>query len=1114
MDTRTVSRSGSYPILKSEGDPLWYMDAVIYQLHVKAFFDSDADGIGDFKGLTEKLDYIRDLGVNTIWVMPFYPSPMLDDGYDVADYENVHPPYGTRADVKRFVREAHDRGLKVITELILNHTSDQHPWFQAARRAPRGSIKRDYYVWSDDPNKYAGTRIIFTDTESSNWAWDPVAQQHYWHRFFSHQPDLNYDNPHVLRAVLRTMHFWLDMGVDGFRLDAIPYLIEREGTSNENNPETHDIVRKIRADLDKHYEGRMLLAEANMWPEDVRQYFGEGDECHMAYHFPMMPRLYMSIAMEDRHPLVEILSQTPPLPPNCQWAIFLRNHDELTLEMVTDRERDYMYRIFAGDPRMRVNVGIRRRLAPLMENSRPKIELISFLLMTLPGAPILYYGDEIGMGDNIYLGDRNGVRTPMQWSPDRNAGFSHSDPQRLYLPPIMDPVYGYEAVNVEAQLRSSSSLLQWTRRIIAMRRRHRAFGRGAISFLEPGNRKVLAFLREHDGQAILCVANLSRFPQAVELDLARFETRVPVELLGQEPFPAIGKLPYLITLPGHGYFAFRLATDAKPPAWHEDRLPHTRLPVLVLAPGWEAALADDTKVPDLATVFMHITHERLRDEVFLPYLRSRRWFAAKAERVKDVSFALLATWKAAGRNWTLALIDVELESGEVQRYFQPLTIAWETREQDPLETFGAFAIAKVRRKDRVGILYGAFGNPEFSRALARAMGEAAEVELGPGRLRFSKTSLYPALATAVDEEVRLPGLEQSNTGVFFGNRLFLKAYRQMRPGINPEYEVGRFLTEAAPYPHIAPIVGAVEYLEPGGEPVTLAILQKYVENQGDLWTHTLEHLRRILSLPANGQQAGGPSTEAAAAQVQSARMELLGRRVAELHHAFCAETGDPAFDPEPLLKTDAVLWKKVVLDEAQRTFAAAAKSRDTLPEAARTQVDMLLAARARLVERIGRIEFEFAGVLKTRYHGDLHLGQVLVVQDDFVIVDFEGEPARALDERRRKASVLRDVAGMLRSISYAARAAELRREPRADAASGKTQGILETWERDAARAFLAGYRKAAAGLASLPADKASFGAMLDLFMMEKALYEFRYEMDHRPDWISIPLRGLMELIDR
>ncbi|MBX6392641.1 MAG: maltose alpha-D-glucosyltransferase, partial [Burkholderiales bacterium] len=538
--------------LAEADDGLWYKDAIIYELHVKAFYDSNNDGIGDFRGLTEKLDYLQELGVTTLWLLPFYPSPMRDDGYDVSDYHNVHPDYGTRQDFRQFVREAHRRGLRVITELVVNHTSDQHPWFQAARRAPKGSSKRNFYVWTDDPNKYAGTRIIFTDTEKSNWAWDEVAQAHYWHRFFSHQPDLNFDNPHVLKAVIRIMRFWLDMGVDGFRLDAIPYLVEREGTINENLPETHAIIKEIRRQLDANYKGKVLLAEANQWPEDVREYFGDGDECHMAYHFPLMPRLFLAIAQEDRYPVIEIMRQTPDIPPNCQWAIFLRNHDELTLEMVTDRERDYMYEIFATDPRMRLNVGIRRRLAPLMDNDRAKIELMSFLLFTLPGTPVVYYGDEIGMGDNIYLGDRNGVRTPMQWSFDRNAGFSRADPQRLYLPPIMDPVYGFQAVNVEAQARNPSSLLNWTRRMIAMRKGYKAFGRGSLHFLEPGNRKVLAYLREYRDETILCVANLSRYPQAVELDLSKFENRVPVEVLGRVSFPPIGKLPYLLTLPGYG----------------------------------------------------------------------------------------------------------------------------------------------------------------------------------------------------------------------------------------------------------------------------------------------------------------------------------------------------------------------------------------------------------------------------------------------------------------------------------------------------------------------------------------------------------------------------------
>ena len=1118
MNTRDLSSTGQFAATAADAnDPLWYMDAIIYQLHVKAFFDSTGDGIGDFRGLTGKLDYIRDLGVNTVWLMPFYPSPLRDDGYDVADYEDVHPPYGTREDVAAFVKEAHARGLRVITELIMNHTSDQHPWFQAARRAPKGSPERDFYVWSDDPKKYAGTRIIFTDTETSNWAWDEVAQQHYWHRFFSHQPDLNYDNPQVLKAVLGTMHFWLDMGVDGFRLDAIPYLIEREGTSNENNPETHAVIKQVRADLDKHYTGKLLLAEANMWPEDVRQYFGEGDECHMAYHFPMMPRLYMSIAMEDRYPLIEIMQQTPPIPANCQWAIFLRNHDELTLEMVTDRERDYMYRIFAGDPRMRVNVGIRRRLAPLMENDRGKIELITFLLMTMPGAPIMYYGDEIGMGDNIYLGDRNGVRTPMQWTSDRNAGFSRADPQRLYLPPIMDPVYGYEAVNVEAQLRSPSSLLHWTRRLIATRRKYKAFGRGSLAFLEPGNRKVLAFLREFEDEAMLCVANLSRVPQAVELDLARFAGRVPVELVGQESFPPVGKLPYLITLPGHGYLSFRLAADAKPPAWHEERLATRRLPVLVLAPGWQEILDRGAGSVDFTQIFMHVSPERLRDEVLLPYLKGRRWFAAKNDTIADLRVASVAPWKGeSGTTWRIALVDVQLASGESHRYFVPIALEWETRDHDPLERYAPFAIAKVRHRDRVGVFYAAFANPDFARDLARSMGSGAAAPLGAGRLAFSATARFAALAAALDEPSRTPSMEQSNTAVFFGNKLFLKGYRRLRTGVNPELELGRFLTEVSPFPNIAPVLGAAEYLEPGAtEPATLAILQQFVENQGDLWTLTCQHLARALHNPGAGVAPGAAqaSAESAAAGFHLGRMALLGRRIAEMHRALCVATGDAGFDPEPVSADDLAGWKASIERELDATMAAVQAALPQLPEPARELAQPLFDARERLRERIRSAAANLDGLVKTRYHGDLHLGQVLVAQADFVIVDFEGEPGRSIEERRAKSCVLRDVAGMVRSFSYAAHAALDKREPGADA-SGEGARVLAQWERDAVHHFLAGYGAAAQGVASVPADPGSFRALVDLFLIEKALYELRYEIANRPGWLAIPARGLLDLAQK
>ncbi len=568
-DTQVPAQEVVTPTGLLVDDPLWYKDAVIYQLNVKSFFDSNDDGIGDFPGLTSKLGYIRDLGVNTIWLMPFYPSPLKDDGYDIAEYTDIHPQFGTLEDFRTMLMEAHRLGLKVVTELIVNHTSDRHPWFQAARKAPPGSAERDFYVWSDTDQKYRGTRIIFVDTEGSNWTWDPLAKAYYWHRFFSHQPDLNFDNPQVLEAVLGIMRFWLDMGVDGFRLDAIPYLVEREGTNNENLRETHEVIRKMRAAIDANYRNRFLLAEANQWPEDVREYFGDGDECHMAYHFPLMPRIYMSIAQEDRYPITEIMQQTPDIPDSCQWAIFLRNHDELTLEMVTSKERDYMYTTYASDVRARINLGIRRRLSPLMENDHDRIKLMNSLLLSMPGSPILYYGDEIGMGDNVFIGDRNGVRTPLQWSPDRNAGFSRADPQRLYLPPIMDPVYGYQSTNVEAQLRDPSSLLSWTRRMLAVRKGSQAFGRGTRRFLRPGNRRILAYLREYGEDTILCVANLSRSAQPVELNLAPFKGRVPVEMLGRTAFPPIADLPYLLTLAAYGFYWFRLTADAEPPACHE-----------------------------------------------------------------------------------------------------------------------------------------------------------------------------------------------------------------------------------------------------------------------------------------------------------------------------------------------------------------------------------------------------------------------------------------------------------------------------------------------------------------------------------------------------------------
>src|SRR2546425_1468079 len=536
-----------------EDDPLWYKDAIIYELHVRAFYDSHDDDIGDFAGLTQKLDYLQDLGITAVWLLPFYPSPLRDDGYDIADYTAVHPSYGTVNDFRAFLREAHRRGIRVISELVLNHTSDQHAWFQRARRARPGSPARKFYVWNDTTEKYKEARIIFKDFETSNWTRDPFANQYYWHRFYHHQPDLNFESADVRRSLLAVVNFWLGMGVDGMRLDAVPYLYERDGTNCENLPETHQFLKNLRKKVDERFRNRMLLAEANQWPEDAIAYFGSGDECHMAFHFPVMPRMFMAIRMEDRYPIVDILAQRPPIPESCQWALFLRNHDELTLEMVTDEERDYMYRVYAHDPEARVNLGIRRRLAPLLGNNRRRIELMNALLFALPGTPVLYYGDEIGMGDNPYLGDRNGVRTPMQWSLDRNAGFSDANPQRLYFPLITDPEYHYQPINAEAQRQNPASPYWWMKRLIALRRRYPAFGRGSIEFLHPQNRKVLALVRRHERESILIVANLSRFVQYAELDLSALRGVTPVEMFGQTRFPPIGELPYLLTLGPHSF---------------------------------------------------------------------------------------------------------------------------------------------------------------------------------------------------------------------------------------------------------------------------------------------------------------------------------------------------------------------------------------------------------------------------------------------------------------------------------------------------------------------------------------------------------------------------------
>ena len=1078
-------------------DPLWYKDAIIYELHIKAYFDSNDDGVGDFHGLAEKLDYLQDLGVTAVWLLPFYPSPQRDDGYDIADYLNVNPAYGSIPDFRNFVREAHRRGLKVITELVVNHTSDQHPWFQRARQAKPGSSHRDYYVWSDTDQKYRGTRIIFTDTETSNWTWDPVAQAYYWHRFFSHQPDLNFDNPAVLRSVLKAMGFWLDMGVDGLRLDAVPYLIEREGTNNENLPETHAVLRQLREWLDENYSNRMLLAEANQWPEDVLPYFGNGDECHMAFHFPLMPRIYMALAQEDRHPIADIMRQTPEIPENCQWAVFLRNHDELTLEMVTDRERDYLWQFYAAERQARINVGIRRRLAPLMENDRRKIELLNSLLMSMPGTPVLYYGDEIGMGDNIFLGDRNSVRTPMQWSPDRNGGFSRADPARLYLPAIMDPVYGYQAVNVEAQQRNASSLLNWMRRMIALRKAYQCFGRGTLTFLYPGNRKVLAYMRQYGTETVLCVANLSRATQAVELDLSSFKGRVPVEMLGGTAFPPVGELPYFVTLSPYGFFWFLLREEAEAPAWLESlRGGRRELVTLVLAHGTPSLLEHEPK-------------RTFEGGVLPEFLSQQRW-VARGRRLESARVVDVAELEGADRRWALTIVEGSTSEAS-HHYFVPLTLLFGPEAEDPATALQAQVLARARKGPRMGLLIDAAHDDRFASALVSAIAAGGSIATKRGgTVRFTGSEQLRSLELPADASAQRVGREQSNTTFLLGDSMVLKMLRRIESGTHPELDATRFLTEAG-FKNTPAFLGSIELAQSGGGVWGLALLQARVQNQGDGWTWTLDHLRRVLDEAQ--LTAVGSAVAVDPHGIYAALIATLGQRVAEMHRAFATSVHNPAFTPEPVTPSDLQRWVEDTRQQGQAARAALEKCREVLAPALNTMAEGVLSGWQEIEQRIAAFAETQADFVKTRIHGDLHLGQVLLCKDDFSIIDFEGDPVRPLADRSAKSCVLKDVADMLGSFDSAAAAALSERLDLQPQHRHDVERAAEEWRQLAYAHFLAAYRTNVGGLTSYPPPEISEG-LLDLFLLKRVLYNVASEASSRPGWIHIHLNALLRLLGR
>jgi maltose alpha-D-glucosyltransferase / alpha-amylase len=1068
-------------------DELWFKDAIIYQLHVKAFADSNNDGIGDLAGLTSKLDYLQDLGVTTLWLLPFYPSPGHDDGYDISDYRTINPDFGTMQDFRRFMVEAKRRKLRVITELVINHTSDQHRWFQRARRSKPGSDARNWYVWSDTDQRYLGTRIIFGDTEKSNWTWDSEAGAYYWHRFFAHQPDLNYDNPRVLLEMVRTMHRWLDLGVDGFRLDAIPYLCEREGSSNENLPETHAIIKKIRSEVESYGRGKILLAEANQWPEDVSDYFGAGDECHMAYHFPLMPRIYMAIAQEDRFPITDILRQTPDIPDNCQWALFLRNHDELTLEMVTDVERDYLWSAYAADPRTRLNLGIRRRLAPLMDNDRRKIELMNSLLMSFPGTPIIYYGDEIGMGDNIYLGDRNGVRTPMQWTPDRNGGFSRVDPARLYAPTIMDPVYGYEAINVEAQSRSLGSFLSWTKRIISVRKSSQVFGRGSLTFVRPANRSVLVYLRQYGNEALLCIANLSRSAQSAEIDLSSWRGRVPVEMLGRQKFPPIGDAPYHVTLAPYGFFWFLLCEQAADPA--EMRRLGLEFETLVVARGSSSLWHGRTRV-----IF-----ER---DVLPGFLATRRWFP---ERSSPSINAHVAAIIPVGNELDIALI--EAKGRRKDQYVMPLAIKWQRMDREHRDPN---ALAAVRQGPREGMLLDAAADPEFISALLDRLRRRADIDARDGRrVEFSpvgKLSVPDKI-----ENVRAVDTEQSNTSVLVGSDCVVKLFRKLEPGINPEIEVGRFLTENAPFANTPPILGAVELVDDDARHA-VAVVHHFIENQGDAWSVTSAYLDRYVEeerlLPTERTEKSNEKV------AYLARIRQAGVRIAEMQLALASRDDIPDFAPEAITADDISEWSTRFHDLAERVLDELARRRSGFREEDGPAVDELLAQRRSLASRLRELLPSRIGGMKTRHHGDFHLGQMLIAKDDVFIIDFEGEPRRSLAERRRKAPAARDLAGLIRSIDYSATAALDRALRSAPDEHGKIAKALDDWRERAVDAVLDAYHERLTDPRLWPQDRDKADRLLDFFLLEKVFYEIEYELSYRPDWVRVPVRGALRILTR
>ncbi|WP_297817392.1 maltose alpha-D-glucosyltransferase [Segetibacter sp.] len=1090
---------------------LWYKDAIIYELHIKAFSDGNGDGIGDFQGLMTKLDYLQDLGVTAIWVLPFYPSPLKDDGYDIADYYNINSRYGNIRQFKEFMAEAHKRNLKVITELVINHTSDQHPWFQRARTAPKGSPERDFYVWSDNPNQWKDVRIIFTDYEASNWTWDPVAQQYYWHRFFHHQPDLNYDSPLVQEEILKILDFWCNMGVDGFRLDAVPYLFEREGTNGENLPETHEYLKKLRAHVDEKYPGTVFLAEANMWPEDSAAYFGNGDECHMNYHFPVMPRMFMALQMEDRYPITDIFEQTPAIPDNCQWAMFLRNHDELTLEMVTDEERDYMYKVYAKDPKAKINLGIRHRLAPLMDNNRRRIELMNCLLFSMPGTPVIYYGDEIGMGDNFYLGDRDGVRTPMQWSPDRNAGFSASNPQKLYLPVILDPGYNYESVNVEMQRTNTSSLFWFMKRMISMRKKFKGFGRGDLKFLNVANPKILAFTRTYLDETLFIIVNLSKHSQAVEVDLSAFKGYIPIEVFSKNKFPIIKEdTPYFFTLGSHAYEWFILhktTVDA------DDLQP---LPSLQIN-SW-------SELSDIKNV------EELQNNILANYIIKTDWFTGKEKAINSISVTNYASLPVSGGDTLLLLIEVRYESGLPESYQLPLTFAKEKLSQTLGSNCPQAVIANLKVGDEEGILVDALFTPGLQHFLIERIGSNQGIELSNSIIEFAgNEQLKNQLEHLVDLKSKIY-TEDGFTAINYDNGFSLKMYRKIDPTTNPDLEITRYLSEKAQFEYVPKFSGSIEW-KFENDTIALGMLQVLIENHGDSHSFMLarinnyierilsgdkEQLASIQSLGTLTEPVGyeelTPELQVLLGGTASEQARVIGIRTGEMHLALAAGKSLKDFAPEDF----SLHYQRSLFSSMQSLVREIYENKpgdmDIYPDLVKQDLIDLFERKEDILQTLKRIYAKKLDVIKIRIHGNFHLGQVFSTGKDVVITDFGGDPIRSFSDRRLKRSPLRDVAAMIRSIRNVAFEGFLKTTHVEKDNVNSLLPFARLWAHYMVGFFMKAYLETVKDSSFIPRDKQDFQMMVETYMLEKALYDLNYELKNRPDWVIIPVRTIKSII--